>query len=897
MADKILSSDIFLASKFVERLKQRYIEVSEDTLFLGIYGYLNAIFSNLIQNTATMVSDYSMEAIPTRAKFEKNVIAHALALGIKKINATPASINVLLGFSQDALNANMQKVNDKKSKLILEKEFVFSLGDRQLYPYTLDYDIEIQRIELPDGNSAYVAMYLLDDKNPLSNITNPYLPEMGVINAEGQNLIALQTTLRQMTHTEIHYKLNVDNILEIKSKEFSFENQLAYFYVEVEEVNNGQAITHYLEPVYEGLYTYDLSDKEYINYLYLDEKTIRLKFNRDSYQPTRNCDINIHVYTTLGSECNIYLDDTFQVYREIKSENYSYSGLYTLIRSNSSSIFGEDRATIEYLQSIIPKEMVARGSYCTYSDLQTYFNLIQMDDCRLTILQRVYNQLENVYFVYILMKYYDGTMIPSNTVDISFKRNEVSYVSKNNFIINPNTKFYLAPNTTTAVLKPSLTSTQIRQLESSGFLYSCPFLMVVNKCPFYISYYNIFPKYERILYFDYINSNCTVQFIAEKFKAYRNLFNSPSNEFHMQVQCMQNINTNYDVLVFNENNELVQCNIKIFAVLYTYDANGEKHAVRYITGELIDYNPQSVVYTFDFTITTNNIMADTLPHMLFETGLKLMGMETESPLYLPSNVEMKLFVFFRGDMEYGRNYGDRLEHSCDDLFPGLEGWSLTNIYTTKDTGIDFFYDYSDLISSYIKLEKTDNELKYWAGKVPMIKASWFNNEDKVEYFINKIDYRRRYIEESLRLIENPFAINFKFYNTYGPSHNYIVNKNTALDKVNLSLKFEIMFVSREDQILKDEIKEAIRSYVENLNNVSDLHFSNLITYITNTYGESIVYIKFVKLNNYDTLWQSIYKNSTVLESAWEESQRVPEFIAIDVMENGSPNIVLDIVNT
>ena len=904
MATNIMSSDIFLASKFIEKLKQRYIDISEDTLLLGMYGYLSTIFSNLIQNTTILASDYAMEAIPTRAKFDKNVIAHALALGIKKINAVPASINVLLGFSQDALDNNMQRINDKKSRLILEKDFVFTIGDRELYPYCLDYNVEIQRIELPDGRTTYTAMYMIDNTNPLLSLSNPYLPEMGIINAEGQNLIALQVTLRQMTHTVIHYKLNVDNPLELKTKEFSFENQLAYFYVEVIEEKNNKTSTHYLIPVYEGLYTYDLTDKEYINYMYLDEQTIRLKFSRESYNPTRNCEINIHIYTTLGSKCNIYLDDTFQVYREISSETYSYSGLYVLIRSNSSSIFGEDKASIEQLQHLIPREMVARGSYCTYSDLQTFFNLIQSDDCKMTLFQRVYNQLENIYFAYILIKY-NGNVIPTNTIDLEFNRDQVDHVSRNNFVLDPNATFYLPKDSKTATLVPrNLTPMEIDNYEQNGFLYSCPFLMVINKTPFYVSYYNIFPKYERILYFEYINAESVVQFIAEKFKVYRDMFNTPSNEFHLQVQCMQNINTDYDLLVFNEANELIECNIKAYIVFYLYDKDGVKHPARYITGELINYNSNALVYTFDFKITTSNVMAETKPHMLFETGLKLIGYEKESPLYLPNNVEMKLFLFFKGTQEYGRLYGDKLEFSADDYFPELEGWSLTNIYSTKETGVDLFYDYSDLMTSYIKLQKSDTALTYWAGKVPVIKRTWLNNVDqttdqaetKVQYFFQMLDYRRRYIQDALILIENPFAINFKFYNTYGPSMNYMVAKNTRLDKVNITLKFEIMFVTKEDQVILPEIKETIKGYIEEINNTSDLHFPNLITYITNLYRDSIVYFKFVQLDGYQTLWQSIYKSQIVLDSAWEESQRVPEFINVNLLSNGLPDIEFDIVS-
>lgn len=887
----ILSSDIFLATKFVEKLKAKYIDISEDTLLLGMYGYLSVIFSNLIQNTATMVSEYSMEAIPTRAKFEKNVISHALSLGINKINAVPASLNVLLAFPEEYLIRNM----DDDSKLILDKDFIFVVGDRRLYPYTLDYNIEIRRNLLPSGKVVYTAMYQLDDKNPLSSLNNPYLPALGVINASGQDLVALQTTLRQVKHSSIHYKLLVDNPLETKTREFTFEDQLAYFYVEVTEETDEGTETHYLEPIYEGLYDYK-SDKEYINYMYLDEKTIRLKFNRKSYQPRRNAEIDIHIYTTLGSECNLYLDDTFQIYREITSKNYNYSGLYTLIKSNSSSLYGEDRATVEELKEYIPKEMLARGSYSTYSDLNSFFNLIQTEDCKMDIFQRVYNQIENVYFAYLLMRY-NGSIVPSNTIDITLLRENFTFTSKNTFIVAPGSTFYMPKGSSDAVyVSNDLTTEEIEEYENNGFLYTCPFLMVVNKYPFYTSFYNVNVKYDRVLYFDFINDKSDLQFIAEKFKVYRNAFDNPNNELHIEVQCMQNINSDYNLLLYNDDNEIIDRNIRAYAVIYSKDANGHSQPNRYIEGELINYNQSSLVYTFDFVITSADQMAGTSVHLLFNKGLKLILTGEESGTYLEKNVEMKLFIFIKGDQEYGRMYGDKLEKSTDNLFPDLDGWSLTNIYTTSSAGVDLFYDYSDLMTSFIKLNKSDDGISYWVSKVPVLKKSWWNSEEKATYFLQMLDYRRRYIQEALHIIDNPFGINFKLYNTYGPSKNYNINKLENIDRVNLSLRFEIMFITKDDQTILTDIQESIKSYIEDINSSDDLHMPNLITYLTNLYKDSIEYIKFVGLNEYQSLWQSIYKNPTIKEDYFQESQNTPEFININILPNDLPDITFDIIN-
>ena len=78
----VVSTDIYKLTQFVEQVKAKYIDVPDETLYLGIFGYLNAIMSNALENAAIVASEYSNEAIPTKAKYEKNIIAHALALGI-----------------------------------------------------------------------------------------------------------------------------------------------------------------------------------------------------------------------------------------------------------------------------------------------------------------------------------------------------------------------------------------------------------------------------------------------------------------------------------------------------------------------------------------------------------------------------------------------------------------------------------------------------------------------------------------------------------------------------------------------------------------------------------------------------------------------------------------------
>ena len=116
----ILNTDIYKVSEFIDKLKAKYIDIPEDTLVLGVYGYLSSIFGNLLENTAITASEYSNEAIPTKAKYERNVISHALALGINSITAKPAYIDVTLNIPETQMVHNM-----KNNKFVIDIEYIY----------------------------------------------------------------------------------------------------------------------------------------------------------------------------------------------------------------------------------------------------------------------------------------------------------------------------------------------------------------------------------------------------------------------------------------------------------------------------------------------------------------------------------------------------------------------------------------------------------------------------------------------------------------------------------------------------------------------------------------------------------------------------------------------------
>jgi hypothetical protein len=170
-----------------------------------------------------------------------------------------------------------------------------------------------------------------------------------------------------------------------------------------------------------------------------------------------------------------------------------------------------------------------------------------------------------------------------------------------------------------------------------------------------------------------------------------------------------------------------------------------------------------------------------------------------------------------------------------------------------------------------------------------------NTEAKWISIMRMIDRRRRYIQNVLLLLEDSFGIDYKFYNTYGKSLTYNIEKEEQIDRINLALVFEIKFVSESENVILSNITASIKEYIEDLNNVSDLHMPNLITYITNIYRDQLVYIKFIKLNEYGSLHQSIYKNPVLDADYFMETQTVPEFINVNTLNNDFPDITFKII--
>lgn len=872
MAENYLSSDIYGITQLIEDIKTRNISgVNSLTLAMSIFGYLSEVTSTMMQSATVMAAEYSNEAIPVKAKFEKNIITHALSLGIEKLNAEPASMSVLLAFPEDILVANMFNdtfIFDKDMPIILEG-----------YEYHIDYDIKITRHKLITGEYVYTAMYIIDRKNPISNINNPYLPPVARIIGANVPSIAIAVDLHQVEYTKINKKILSSNPLENKIFNFTFESQLAAFDIDVVENNK----THHLVPVYDGLINYNNGDLMYCYYSYLNTNNIRIKFNPDIYQPKLNADVVVNLYTTKGSEANFtYAADANDIII-LTSDRFKYNKLYMSLTPITDSANGIDRKSVETLKRLIPQEALARGSVTNETDLNNYFNSINTEESKLLSFKKIDNNLDRLYYSYLVMKK-ENMVIPTNTIPVNLIRSNFDGITNNNYVFNVGNMLYYT-GTSNAIVK-NKESSNIEELEETGFVYMNPFVCVVNKSPFYVSYYLTIMDKNKFLEFTYINQKSQLQFISTNIRWRREFF-TDRDKYKLDITLTQNINTDMGLVIKDEEGKITDIKLKVAIVLYNSD--GEPY--RYKFADFTEFLENELAFKFQVSLKTDDVIDDLTSRIKILDG-KDIGTVTESYGYFSKNTKAELYIYVQNQDGDTAGRGD-----ADRLIPDMNGYALSNIYTVTD-GIDFFYNYSHIMNSTIKVIKQDDtSLLYTINKLPVIKYKYMDTEERIQSFIFQLEERRYYIEDCLKILEDSFGIDFKFFNTYGPSKLFAITGDTSrIDRVNLTLNFRCKLRTTSDIYIENDIIALIKNYIENFNDnitqegIASLHMPNLITEVTNKFREQLIFFEFVGINDYGPGYQHIYMPDPSLIT------KIPEFLCVNALNDETPDINIEFVS-
>ena len=140
-------------------------------------------------------------------------------------------------------------------------------------------------------------------------------------------------------------------------------------------------------------------------------------------------------------------------------------------------------------------------------------------------------------------------------------------------------------------------------------------------------------------------------------------------------------------------------------------------------------------------------------------------------------------------------------------------------------------------------------------------------------------------------------IDFKFFNTYGPSSVYSIGdeQNTMIGHVDLTMKFRVSIKSTADVITKDDLVKSIKSYIENLYDTGNWDAPNMITELMNEYSDRVNFIEFMNYNNFWLGVQHIWKVKDDDGIDVDDSPLViPEFLSIRNVLDNDGNMIPDI---
>ena len=99
---EVLNTDVYNIADTVTKLAKQFIpEMSDDTLSVGLPGFIISLETMKLKNNAILTGALANEVFPQRALLDRNIITHAIMQGVTGINAIPAHMTVILGILEE----------------------------------------------------------------------------------------------------------------------------------------------------------------------------------------------------------------------------------------------------------------------------------------------------------------------------------------------------------------------------------------------------------------------------------------------------------------------------------------------------------------------------------------------------------------------------------------------------------------------------------------------------------------------------------------------------------------------------------------------------------------------------------------------------------------------------
>lgn len=890
----------------IENIAKKYIPLRNQSNYrVGIFGHINEMMADAIEDTAVSVKTMYPELFPNKAQLPESIYAYAALAKYDNFNAKPATGKFYLVIYEDELIQALDRTGEVP-RYTIPDDTVFYVDN---IPFMLDYPIVLTLFnESAGADRIFNATYDTRIPNNLSDIQSPYIKllrmDYGETVEKEDKVLLLEVVLRQVEKATTTKSIMTNDYIDNTSIRFEYEGDLANF--DVWYADEGSSEYEYIEKYLEDSAV--ITTNKYCYYKFITESMIEIIFPYgNTFRPKLGSSVRVEFYTTLGAGGNKNKYEGLNLRTTYGNSDINPSGriLTLTVFPISDTENGVDKVSMDIAATKIAEEFSARGSINNERDLENYFNDLQ-DQNYITFFKTRDDCLYRRFAAFMLMRDDSNGIIGTNTLNLRFKESELTKNHSGDiYTVNTKTALqYLSPNDPVSpppylgIRKRDLVVTkdisemskeEVIDFENKNFLYGIPLLLSINKKPlsaaFYINHINRTSQMD----YSYVNDRSSLQMMVNDFTLTRNTFDA-YNKYKLSLTInptifgrqlgICNVDSNTGEITDLER-------IKVFAVYKTEDET----ILGWSPMKLVSYIEDGEKYLFTTELETDDQI--NLNNMINITkGVFKPGTTEPNNVYLPVNtMNLSLYIV---DKETPLS-----DITLDGVIPNLEGYHISNMYSNvKGIPVELMINLNDIMRSSVAVEQVQGENYFYVKSVPLFRYSYISDIQKLEYILENIELKRLYLNQAVANLPNSFNIDFKIYNTYGKASYYKVGyEGKILDKINISINLRIKLNTGTSENIVDQIKTYIINTIETMNKGYGLNFyvSTLISNLKSQFPE-ILWVEFMNINGYPTTIQII---EATPQSDITDLYFVPEYInistTVDKLGDYTPSINLLLV--
>jgi hypothetical protein len=830
------STSVYGAEEALLDLANTYLKPdSYSTLKTSLFGYITGSMARIAAESVHHRNVLYHENFLNTASLPVSIYNFAKIYDYPVGLATPSSCFILLGFYIDQLKACF---GAETGLLIIPRGQVIFLGNT---PFILTGEVHVSLLE----QERIAAEYNLDkmdfqDTNQVAYIRTYITPQ--IVNKTGltKTLAYLEVKLQQCLKNNTEFKILGSSVLETSFYKVTIPNDQQLSKFKVFYKKSTDTVYHEI-PAYFNETVFP-TESEYCFYSFTSATELEIYFSPlpNAFRPEYNSQLLVEFITTTGSNGNFSFNGTPIL---TITDQKSLTPVVELITQPAGGFDGE--LLLDVKKGIL-KKILQRKNIVIETDLENYLSTAidktQINNSIIKFIKRRDDIQTRLFSSYLMLQDSSNRIVPTNTVDLDI---EAFDLENRGWTLPPGTLVvYDRRNRIYRILASGEYPDQM-VVDPNSFVYSIPFLMQfqLNPIPrliYYTTHCNIDAPLNSYAG-EYISAD---SFITNSITIKRN--STFENTFQLDITISSNLSVE---------------SIGSKCILKIQFLNTDDKILGYVEALQL---PQTNI--FRAIVQTEDKFNDN-GQMLLVNSVR--NNETD---VLITNFPIPEQVYLKIELYYDSSDSVMNEHS---VVRNNRTFQLVNVYRTTNI-VRFYKSLEQVMNSgmYVTEDGT-----FHCSNVPLIGASFFLNPRIGLEIMKVIENYHLAIFSIFELLHNNTSVDIKFFNTYGPSQLF------NLDRINISLSLEIRSKGSTNQDFEKIIVKKITEFVKscNENDRSRFSISNLVTHLENNVSD-ISFVKFISLNGIAIQNAEIIYDKESLE---QNNKRVPEFLNVTTILNNS----------